>query len=88
LVHVAPDPIFTRLDGLHHGVLGGVKVLGGVLILGGIAAAHVAAFQAGAQVDPGIAHLEAFLASFGARFYSWTLLQVMARLHVSLRQTV
>jgi hypothetical protein len=88
LIHVTPDPIFTRLDGLHHGVLGGMKVLGGVLILGGIAAAYVTAFEAGSQVHPGVAHLEALLASLSARFHSRTHLQVMALLHIPSRQPV
>jgi len=56
-VHVAPDPIFAGLDGLHQGVMGSVKMLGGVLVPGGIATAHVSAFETGAQVHPGVAHL-------------------------------
>jgi hypothetical protein len=41
---------------------GGVKMLAGVLVLGGIAAAHVAALQAQAKVDPGVAGFDAILA--------------------------
>jgi len=33
-VHIAPAPVFARLERLHDGMLGLVKVLGGVLILG------------------------------------------------------
>jgi hypothetical protein len=44
-------------------VLGGVKVFGGVFVLGRIAAANVSAAQAQAQVDPFIAHLQAFFAA-------------------------
>jgi hypothetical protein len=38
----------------------GMKMLGGVFIFGGIAAAHVAAYQAQAQVYPAVAHFDAF----------------------------
>jgi hypothetical protein len=59
-VEVAPHPIFTRLQGSDNRMLRRVKVLGGVFVLGRIATADVAAFQAQPQMDPGIAHLEAF----------------------------
>jgi hypothetical protein len=36
-----------------------VEVLGGVLVLRGVAAAYFAAFEAEAEVDPGVAHLYA-----------------------------
>jgi hypothetical protein len=32
-VYIAPEPIFSRLERLHDGVLGGVEMLCGVLIL-------------------------------------------------------
>jgi hypothetical protein len=66
LVHVAPDPILVRLEGLDEWVLRGMEVLGGVLVLGRIATTHVAADQALAQVHPRLAHLQALLAPFGA----------------------
>ena len=44
-----------------------VEVLGGVLVLGGITAAHMSAFEAEAQVDPGVAHFQTFLATAGVR---------------------
>src|ERR1035438_3019711 len=80
-VHVAPDPILARLDGLHQGVMRGVKVFGGVLVLGGIATAHVAALQTRPQVHPAISHFEALLATGGARFRSRTLFQVITMFH-------
>jgi hypothetical protein len=46
-------------------VLGGVKVLGGVAILGIVATAHLPALHAEAEVDPGVAHLQALLAALG-----------------------
>jgi hypothetical protein len=44
-----------------------MEMLGGVLVFRGIAAAHVAAGQAQAQVYPGVAHLQAFLAAARVR---------------------
>jgi len=66
-VHVTPAPVLSRLEGLHDWVLGLVKVLGGVLVLGRITAANVTADQTLPQVDPGIAHFQALLATFAAR---------------------
>jgi len=47
-------------------MLGLMKVFRGVLILGGVATTDVAAFEAEAQVNPAVAHLETFLAAFVA----------------------
>jgi hypothetical protein len=63
LVDVTPDPVFTRLERLHEGMANRMKVLGGVLVLRGITASDVAARQAQAQVDPGVAYGQTFLAS-------------------------
>ena len=54
LVHVAPHPVLSRLQGLDDGVIGGVEVLRGVLVLRVIAASHVAAREAEAKVNPGV----------------------------------
>jgi hypothetical protein len=48
-------------------MFGGMEVFRGVLVLGGIAAAHVAAFAAETQVNPAVAHLQAFFAALGMR---------------------
>jgi hypothetical protein len=42
---------------------GSVKMFGGVFVLRRIATSHVAALQAHSQMDPGIAHLDAFVAN-------------------------
>jgi hypothetical protein len=42
-----------------------VEVLGGVFVFGGVAAANVAAGEAETEMDPGVAHFEAFFAAFG-----------------------
>jgi hypothetical protein len=64
LIDEAPEPIFTRLERLHDRVRGGVEVLRRVLVLRGIATTDVAANAAEPQMDPGIANLQAFFASF------------------------
>jgi hypothetical protein len=48
-------------------------VLGGMLVSGGVAAAHVPAFQARSEVDPGIAHGNAFCAGVG---FGWNVFAV------------
>jgi hypothetical protein len=50
-------------------VLYGVKVGAGVLILRGVAAAHVAALETKAQMDPRVAHFQTFLAAFATGSY-------------------
>jgi hypothetical protein len=67
LIHETPHPTFARLDGLHDGMFGGMEMFRGVLVLGGVAAAHVAAFAAETQVNPAVAHLQAFFAALGMR---------------------
>jgi hypothetical protein len=66
-IHKTPAPIFPRLDRLHDRVLCLMEMFGSVLILRRIAAAHVAAGSTEPQVNPGVAHLEAFLAAMGSR---------------------
>jgi hypothetical protein len=66
LIHVAPAPVLAWLERLHDGMFCAVKVFCGVLVLGGIAAAYVAANQAEAEMHPGLAHFQAFLASVSA----------------------
>jgi hypothetical protein len=68
-IHVAPDPVLTRLDGAHEGVFGGVEVLCRVFVFGRIAAADVTAFEAEPQMDPPVAHFQAFFTAVGMGFY-------------------
>src|SRR5579872_7073866 len=49
-------------------MLGLVEVFGGMLVLRRIAAAHVPAAETFPQMDPGVAHLEAFFAALAAGF--------------------
>src|SRR5947209_5261410 len=76
LVHVAPDPSLSRLDGANQWVRGPFKMFGGMLILRGIAAAHVPANQAEPQMHPGIAQLDAFLAPMFGCVFDLDLLQM------------
>jgi hypothetical protein len=68
LIHVAPAPILSRLEGPDNGVTYGVKVLCRMFVLRRVAASDVAAYHAKAQVHPDIAHLQAFFASPCVRF--------------------
>src|SRR5262245_23564856 len=61
--HIAPAPAFGRIIALDDGMFGAVEMLGGVLVLGLVTAADMAAGAADAQVKPGIALLQAFLAA-------------------------
>jgi hypothetical protein len=53
-----------------------VKVFGGVLILGRVAATDIAADEAHAQMDPGIAELNAVLTNMFVRFSDFDLIKV------------
>jgi hypothetical protein len=59
-------------------MLGFMEVLGGVLILGRIAAAHLAAYQAQSQMHPGVAYLQAFLASAFVGVFEFDLIEMFA----------
>jgi hypothetical protein len=59
-------------------MLGVVKMLGGVLVLRRIAAPDVAANEAQAQMHPGVAHLQALLATVGVRLHVFDLVEMCA----------
>ncbi len=90
-IYVAPSPVLARLKRLHDGMLCLMKMFGCVPVLGRITAANMAADEALSQVDPGIAHQQAFLAAFAARldvanfFYVWT--SCLFVRHASLRES-
>src|SRR4051794_18865667 len=52
MVRIAPTPVFTRLGGLHHRVLGLAEVPGRVTARRGVTAADVAALEALPQRHP------------------------------------
>jgi hypothetical protein len=68
LIHIAPSPVLSRLEGFDNGVTDSAKVLCRMFVLGRIAAADMAADHAEAKMHPDIAHLQAFFASPGVRF--------------------
>jgi hypothetical protein len=61
LVHVTPDPFFSRLNGTDQRMVSFVKMLGCMLVFGRVATAHLPANKAQAQVDPLIAEFHTFL---------------------------
>src|SRR3954466_11460729 len=67
LIDVAPEPVLAGLERADHGVPGGVVVLRRVLETRVVAAAHLAALHALAQMHPLAADLQALGAALGAR---------------------
>ena len=59
-------------------MFGGMEMFRGVLVLGGVAAAHMAAAQTQAQVNPGVTHLQALLAALGLWLHALDLIEVSA----------
>jgi hypothetical protein len=53
-----------------------VKVFGGMFVLGRVATANIAADEAHAQMDPGIAQLHAILTNMFVRFSYFDLIKV------------
>jgi hypothetical protein len=69
-------------------MLHGAKMFCGVLVFRGVATAHVAAAQTQAEMNPGVAHLEAFFTALGLWFDGPDLIEVRARFdHVVLLGT-
>jgi hypothetical protein len=68
-VYITPSPVLTRLKRLHNGMLGLMKMFGGMFVPGRIAAPNMTADQTFSQVDPGIAHLQAFFTTLAAWFH-------------------
>ena len=69
LVDIAPAPVFAALGRLDQRVLRGMKVRARVTVLRRVAATHVAALQAHAQVNPRVAGLQALFAALGLRLH-------------------
>jgi hypothetical protein len=77
-IYITPDPRFARLDRPDKRMRRGVKVLGSVAVLRRVAATHMPANQAQAEMDPRIAHLCALFAYMFARFSEFDLVEVSA----------
>jgi hypothetical protein len=65
-VDIAPAPVFSGLERLHHRMMDLMKVLGRVLVFRRVTAANVTTLEAQTKVDPGVVHFKAFLAAFAA----------------------
>jgi hypothetical protein len=65
-IDIAPAPILIRLEGLDDRVASDLIMPGGVLVFGVIAAAHMPADQAQAQVDPFISPFQTLFTTIGA----------------------
>jgi hypothetical protein len=76
LIDVAPYPSLTRFNGTDQWVFRCAVVFRGVPVLGGIATSYVPARQAESQVDPLVAHCEAFLAAFFSRLPDLDLIEM------------
>jgi hypothetical protein len=62
LIDKAPHPIFPGFDGANKRMLAFVKMFGCMLVLGRITTTNVSTFQAKPQMNPGVAHFDAFFA--------------------------
>ena len=63
LVHIAPAPALGRIVTFDNGMFGAMEMFGGMLVFGLIAAADMTADAAEAQMKPGIALPQTFLAA-------------------------
>jgi hypothetical protein len=77
-IYVAPGPGFPGLNGADQRVLATVKMFGGVFVFRGITAAHMSAFEAQAQVKPGISSFYAVFANVLVRLGKFDLIQMSA----------
>ena len=77
----APHPVFAGLDGLNERVLRPMVVLGRVLVLGRVATPRVAAAEAGAEMNPRIAHRDAFATDVRRRRNAHNRVHVRTILH-------
>jgi hypothetical protein len=80
-IHVTPPPRVGRKKRFHDGMTARVEMFGGVLVLRRIAAADVAARKTQPEVNPRIAHFQAFLAAFLIRVRDLDLVGMFACRH-------
>src|SRR6266436_6791164 len=78
LIHIAPDPRLTRFNRANQRVVHFVKVFSRVLVLGRITTPHMPARQTQAQMDPCIAHLDAFFANMYVGVLDFNLVEMRA----------
>jgi hypothetical protein len=78
LVHITPNPAFSRLNGANQRMLRFVEMLGRMLVLGRVAAANVSASEAQTQVNPRIAGFGTVLTHMFIGFSDLDLIKVGA----------
>jgi hypothetical protein len=78
LIHVTPDPFFSRLNRAHHGMAALMKMFGSMFVLRRIAAAHLPAYHAHPQVNPFIANLDAIFTDMRVGGRNLNLIQMLA----------
>ena len=77
-IHEAPAPAIRWIECLHHWMARGMEVFGGMSVRRGVAAAHVPAHAAQAQVNPVTARLQTFFAAICGRLHFAELIQMSA----------
>ena len=77
-IHITPHPGFSGLNRTNQRMLRLVEMFSGVLVLRRVAAAHVSTDETQAQVDPGIAELNALLTNVRGRGSDFDLIEVGA----------
>jgi hypothetical protein len=78
LIDVAPAPVFPWFERGDDGVIALMKVLSRVLVLRGIATCYVTADEAEAEMNPGVAYLEAVFAALLVRVFEFDLIEMSA----------
>jgi hypothetical protein len=78
LVDITPDPRFARFNRANQRVLYLLKVLGRMLIFRRITTAYVSAYEAQAQVHPGVSGFHALFADVRFRCFDLDLVEVCA----------
>jgi hypothetical protein len=78
LVHITPDPAFSRLDRANQRMLRFVEMLDRMLVLGRVATPHVSAREAKTQVNPRIAGLGTIFTHMFVGFSDFDLTKVGA----------
>lgn len=78
LVNITPDPILVPFKRFNDRMVGSLKMLGSVFVGRRIAAAHVPAAKAEAQMHPPIARLQTILTALSARRNLLDLVKMLA----------
>jgi SNF family Na+-dependent transporter len=78
LVDIAPAPVFSGFERLNNRMMNLVKVFSRVLVLRAVATSDVAAAEAEAQMNPGVAHFKAFFTAFAAGLHFFDFAEMSA----------